>query len=101
MNFNLPILRLSTLNPKIKMNCQTAISYRGLRNDNKFEEGMIWARKQPWRVTIDRVLLQVSGEKALEIINHTATTLRMREMLDWSRHSGNSSLQNGFFLIHM
>ena len=41
MNFNLVILRLSTLNPKIKMNYQTAISYRGLRNDNKFEEGMI------------------------------------------------------------
>ena len=101
MNFNLAILRLSTLSPKIKMNCQTAISYRGLRNDNKFEEGMIWARKQPWWVTIDCVLLQVSGEKALEIINHTAITLRMREMLDWSRHSGNSSLQNGFFLIHM
>ena len=30
----------------------------------------------------DHALLQVSGEKALEIINHTATTLRMREILD-------------------
>ena len=83
------------------MNCQTAISYRGMRNDNKFEQGMIWASKQPWWVTIDHTLLQVSGEKALGIINHTATTLRMRKMLDWSRHSGNSSLQSGVFLIHV
>ena len=57
VNFNLAILRLSTLNPNIEMNCQTAISYRGLRNDNKFEEGMIWASKQPWQVTIDHALL--------------------------------------------
>ena len=68
MNFNLAILRLSTLNPNIKMNCQTAISYGGLRNNNKFEEGMIWASKQLWRVTIDHTLLQVSREKALGII---------------------------------
>ena len=72
VNFNLAILHLSTLNPNIKMNCQTAISYRGLRNDNKFQGGMIWASKQPWRVTIDHAFLQVSGEKALGIINHTA-----------------------------
>ena len=58
------------------MNCQTAISYRGLRNNNKFEEGVIWASKQLWRVTIDHTLLQVSREKALGIINHTATTLQ-------------------------
>ena len=73
VNFNLAILRLSTLNPNIKMNCQTAISYRGLRNDNKFEEGMIWASKQPWWVTIDHALLQVFVEKALGIINRTAS----------------------------
>ena len=61
VNFNLSILRLSTLNPSIKMNCQTAISYRGLRNDNKFEEGMMRERANSRSVTIDYVLPQASG----------------------------------------
>ena len=61
VNFNLSILRLSTLNPSIKMNCQTAISYRGLRNDNKFEEGMMRERANSRSVTIDYTLPQASG----------------------------------------
>ena len=50
---------------------------------------------------IDHMLRQVCGEKALGIIKHTATTLRMREMLDWSCHGGNPSLQSGVFLVHV
>ena len=61
VNFNLSILHLSTLNPSIKMNCQTAISYRGLRNDNKFEEGMMRERANSRSVTIDYTLPQASG----------------------------------------
>ena len=61
VNFNLSILRLSTLNPSIKMNCQTAISCRGLRNDNKFEEGMMRERANSRSVTIDYALPQASG----------------------------------------
>ena len=72
VNFNLYIFRLSTLNPSIKMNCQTAISYRGLRNDNKFEEGMMRERANSRSVTINYVLPQASGYNALAIIHHTA-----------------------------
>ena len=112
VNFNLSILRLSTLNPSIKMNCQTAISYRGLRKDNKFEEGMMRERANSRGVTIDYALPQASGwildtmpGWSLVIVGHSRpqclwVLLFMRRRAlgrDWS--SGH--LQNVVFVVHV
>ena len=80
VNLNFAILHLSTLNPNIKMNCQTAMSYRGLRNDNKFEEGMIWASKQLWRVTLIARYFRPLGRRPWKLL----ATLCMSKMLDLS-----------------